>query len=132
MQPLLLRDGTRLSTGTRVAFASADILMDPSVTPNPRTSDPMRSYRKRRGQEEGHRHLFGQTDKDHLMFGHGKQACPGRLFAFAEIKMILARFLLDWEFEYPQEKSRPTNFLLDEMVFPDPPGKLMIKERVRN
>jgi cytochrome P450 len=33
------------------------------------------------------------------MFGYGRHACPGRFFAANEIKMMLSRFLLNYEFK---------------------------------
>ncbi|TGO61973.1 hypothetical protein BCON_0023g00310 [Botryotinia convoluta] len=129
MEPLTLRDGTYLPKGTHISFPSADILMDNSVTPNASLFDPLRSYRNRQQTGQSNRHLLGQTDKDHLAIGHGKQACPGRMFAVSEIKLILARFLLDYDFKYPQGCTRPKNMFLDENVFIDPLAKLMMQRR---
>ncbi|KAF2198781.1 putative cytochrome P450 [Delitschia confertaspora ATCC 74209] len=126
---ITLKDGTRIPKGTRLACANSEILNDPSVTPNPEAFDPMRSYRKRHETGELNKHLAGQPDKDNLSFGHGKQACPGRYFAVGEIKMILARLLLEFEFKYPEGKSRPKNFYADENVFPDPRARLMMRKR---
>src|SRR4051812_29441253 len=100
MQSIKLHDGTHIPQGTRVAFASAAILMDPAVTPDPDKFDGFRSYRKRQEPGEGHHHLWVQTDKEHLAFGHGKQACPGRHFAAAEIKVVLARIIKEYDIRY--------------------------------
>ncbi|KAF2191565.1 cytochrome P450 [Zopfia rhizophila CBS 207.26] len=127
--PITLKDGTHIPAGTRIACANHNILNDPLTTPNPDQFDPMRSYRKRHESGELNKHLAGQTDKDNLSFGHGKQACPGRYFAVGEIKMILARLLLEFEFKYPEGKSRPRNFYADENVFPDPWARLMMRKR---
>ncbi|KAJ6199361.1 cytochrome P450 monooxygenase-like protein [Bipolaris maydis] len=42
---------------------------------------------------------FVSTSPEHLAFGHGKHACPGRFFAANEIKIALCFLLLryDWE-----------------------------------
>lgn len=130
MEPLTLRDGTYLPKGTHISFPSADILLDNSVIPNASVFDPLRSYRARQQPGQLNRHLMGQTDKDHLAFGHGKQACPGRMFAVSEIKLILAQFLLDYDFKYPQGCTRPKNMFLDENIFLDPSAKLMMRRRV--
>ena len=68
------------------------------------------------------------TDKNHLHFGHGKYACPGRFFAVLEMKMILARFLLDYEFKYPEGQGRPRNLTMDENVLPDPAATLLVRK----
>jgi hypothetical protein len=46
--------------------------------------------------------------EEHLGFGHGIQACPGRFFAVNEIKLILVYFLMNSEFKQSekQQKSR--------------------------
>ena len=75
------------------------------------------------------KHAMAVPDKERLVFGHGKQACPGRFFAVNEMKMILARFLIGYEFKYPEGKSRPRNFFLEEYIIPDPRAKLMMRNR---
>jgi cytochrome P450 len=128
-EPFTLSDGVQLPKGTHVAVASAPILMDPAVVPDPEKFDPFRSYRKRLEPGEGNRHLFAMTDKDHLHFGHGKYSCPGRFFAINEIKMIMCRLLLEYDFAYPENQGRPVNMTADENIYPDPAAKLLIKRR---
>ena len=129
MKDISLHDGTQIPKGTRVAFSSYDILMDPTVVPDPETFDGWRSYRKRQEGGQERRHSWALTDKDHLAFGHGKQACPGRHFAAAEIKIILSKLLQEYDFKFPTRQSRPRNFSLDENIFPDPFAKLMLRRR---
>ena len=90
----------KLPKGTHIAMASAPILLDDKVTPNPLEFDPLRAYRKRLEPSEATRHQFATTDKDHLHFGHGKYSCPGRFFASNEIKIILAYFFLKYDIKY--------------------------------
>ena len=45
---------------------------------------------------------------DHLVFGYGTQACPGRFFAMHEAKVVVARILRNYEFKLknpPKEQS---------------------------
>lgn len=69
----------------------------------------MRSYRKRYANngELINRFTAGQTDKNSLSFGYGGQACPGRYFAVAEIKLVLMRLLLEFDFKLEEGKTRP-------------------------
>ncbi|KAF2735353.1 cytochrome P450 [Polyplosphaeria fusca] len=128
-----LSDGTRISKGTSIAFPSAALLMDPNLVENPETFDGFRAHRKRMELRPGEvfRHSMVTTDKDHLYFGHGKQACPGRFFAANEIKMILIWFLLEFDFRLPQnsqgEARRPKTFTIDEMCFADPRAKIEMR-----
>lgn len=125
--PLNLKDGTHIPAGTRIACANADILSD--SMPSPSTFDPMRAYRKRHETGELNKHQAGQTEKENLHFGYGKQACPGRFFAVGEIKMVIVRILNEFEFKYPEGKTRPRNFYADENVFPDPRARLLMRKR---
>ena len=162
MEQTRLSDGTILPRGTRIAFASAAIAMDPSVNMAPEQFDGFRSLKKRQRDLESlaaachddvhnkdtveksptpttapsaaailikNKHSMAVPDKERLIFGHGKQACPGRFFAVNEMKMILARFLIGYEFKYPAGKLRPRNFFLEEYIVPDPRAKLMMRNR---
>ena len=129
MEPLALSDGTYLPRGTFIAIAAASILLDPEVIPNPATFDAFRNYRKRLEPEERYRHQYVMVDKDHMHFGHGKHACPGRAVAVNELKLILGSFLLNYELKYPEGKSRPVNKTMDEFVFADPAATLLLRNR---
>ncbi|PSN63321.1 putative cytochrome P450 [Corynespora cassiicola Philippines] len=145
MQHIQLSDGTVLPKGTRIAFASASIAMDPMINPSPEQFDGFRSFYKRQrdleslaaaGQESSaaaalakNRNAMAFPDKDRLVFGHGRQACPGRFFAVSEMKLILARFLVGYDFKFLPGKSRPRNFFLEEYILPDPRAKLMMRTR---
>lgn len=141
MQQIELKDGTILPRGTQIAFASAAIAMDPAVYPAPEEFDGLRNFHKRLRDTEQpnianpvtlsihNKHAMSFPDSDRLVFGHGRQACPGRFFAVNEMKMILARFLIGYEFKFPPRKSRPRNFCLEEYIVPDPRAKLMMRSR---
>ena len=129
VDPLTLRDGTYLPKGTHVAFPAAHILWDDASIPDPEIFDPYRSYKSKGLASGGSHHVYGQTDKDHLAFGSGKQMCPGRLFAVAEIKSVFARLLLEYDFKYAEGKGRPENLCVDEMVVVNPKATLMIRKK---
>lgn len=81
---------------------SIAISNDPSIFPNPHTFDPLRFYHLRTSaagtnDEAGSRHKLAAVGEDSLNFGFGRNACPGRLFAAVEMKAILCRVLLGWE-----------------------------------
>lgn len=103
--------------------------MDPLLVPSPETFDGFRSYRKRLQPGESTKHLMVSIDKNHLYFGHGKQACPGRFFAANEIKMIMIRFLMEFDLRLCDGKERPKSFTVDEMCFADPRAKMQIRKR---
>lgn len=141
MQQIQLKDGTILPQGTQIAFASAAIAMDPIINNSPDQFDGSRTLTKRQRDNElidaaapgalasHNKHAMAVPDRERLAFGHGRQACPGRFFAVNEMKMIMARFLIGYELKYPEGKSRPRNFFLEEYIAPDPRAKLMMRNR---
>jgi hypothetical protein len=44
---------------------------------------------------------------DHLVFGYGTQACPGRFFAIHEAKVVLARILEKYDFKLKKPHESP-------------------------
>ncbi|KAK8086419.1 hypothetical protein PG994_001393 [Apiospora phragmitis] len=47
------------------------------------------------------------TSQEYLSFGGGRNSCPGRFFAAAELKLLLAHILLNYDFDF--QKKRPSN-----------------------
>ncbi|KAK8132038.1 cytochrome P450 monooxygenase, partial [Apiospora kogelbergensis] len=131
LEALTLKDGTKIPKGARIAWAGHELANDADVVARPERFDPLRSYRKRHADYEKNKHRFtaGQTNAASLSFGYGGQACPGRYFAVAEIKLVLMRLLLEFEFRLPDGKKRPQTMYADENVFMDPSAKLMMRTR---
>ncbi|KAF2244714.1 cytochrome P450 [Trematosphaeria pertusa] len=129
LTPLTLSDGTNIPAGTHLAFPSSALFTDSSVVPNPDTFDGFRSYRQRLQPGESTRHLMVSTNRNHLYFGYGKQACPGRFFAANEIKMILIRFLMEYDIRFAEGKKKPKWWTIDEMVFADPRARVEMRKR---
>lgn len=55
---------------------------------------------------------------DHLTFGLGPHACPGRYFAANEIKYVVAEMLVRYNFRTKSGKRAPDNVLLGMTRFP--------------
>lgn len=72
---------------------------DPELHQDPDKWDPYRFLRMREQSEMETEALLVTTSPNHLAFGHGKHACPGRFFATIEIKIILCHLLLKYEWE---------------------------------
>lgn len=47
----------------------------------------------------------------------------------AEIKLLVARLINEFDFKYPEGKSMPETMSADENVFVDPNAKLMMRKR---
>jgi cytochrome P450 len=127
--PITLHDGVRLPAGTHICIASYPTLLDSSFASNAKEFDGFRYYKKRQEAAEAQKHQYAMTDKNHLHFGHGKFACPGRFFASNELKMILVILLLKYDFKFPEGQGRPANLNADEFLYADPAARLMMKRR---
>ena len=65
-------------------------------------------------------------------FGYGRHACPGRFFAAAEIKLLLARILLDYEVKMPEEQTRRyANLAVANYCVADMKKELLFRRRLR-
>ncbi len=125
----VLSDGTALPSGSHICMPVNAIQNDPDVTPDPTSFDGFRYYKYRQRPGEGHLHQFATTEKNLLNFGHGKYACPGRFFASLEIKVILVRLIMNYDFKLTAHQGRPANLKAHEFLFPNPDGELLIRGR---
>lgn len=129
LQSHRLADGTILPQNTHVSVPVNAIQNDPEVTPEPDVFDGDRHFKLRQREDEGHLHQFSTTTESILNFGHGTYSCPGRFFASLEIKVILVKLIMDFDFKFPEGKSRPRNLVAHEFIFPNPEGELLIRAR---
>lgn len=129
LQDIVLNDGTLLPRGSHISMPVNAIQNHPSVTPNPEVFDPLRYYKLRQREGEVHLHQFATTEPEILNFGHGKYACPGRFFASLEIKNILVRLIMDYDWKLPEGQGRPENLRAHEFIFPNQKATLLMKGR---
>ncbi|KAJ5351660.1 cytochrome P450 [Penicillium brevicompactum] len=124
-QDLTLSDGLFLPKGTHICMASGPISRDPDVIENPAAFDAFR-YTKQNAQTSG----FVSTGSQHMHFGLGRYACPGRFFASFVMKLVLSRFLMDYEFKFaPDQTKRPNNLLIGDKIVPNVSTAIFIKRR---
>ncbi|KAH7310674.1 cytochrome P450 monooxygenase [Stachybotrys elegans] len=130
--PLKLSDGTVLPVGTHFAMASDAVLHDTSKLPgggDPYDFDGFRYSRLREDPENQNRYLFAQTDNNHLHFGHGRCACPGRFLTSVELKVLFVYLLSRYDFKYPEGEGRPENLVAEESRLPHQTARVFIRRR---
>ncbi|KAJ5155043.1 uncharacterized protein N7500_010482 [Penicillium coprophilum] len=122
-----LSDGLRIPRGTSL-MVSAHSMWDPEIYPDPRRYDGYRFYNLRQTSGQEGQHQLVSSTPDHMGFGYGKHACPGRFFAAAEIKVALCNILLNYDIEHRGEQS-PSVWSQGIHLFPDPTARIHIRRR---
>ncbi|RYP88811.1 hypothetical protein DL769_000225 [Monosporascus sp. CRB-8-3] len=105
----------------------------PSNLFEPQKSDPHRFYKLRTtdipdpiGYKSREQYQFVSVTKESMSFGLGRHACPGRFFAANEIKLILARILLEYDIKMPDGIETPySNFSVGVTNGTDPTKKIL-------
>jgi cytochrome P450 len=104
LSSITLSDGTILPSGMTLMI-SDDKAFDSETFSDPNKFDAERFLHLRQQSGEENRHQYVTTSSDHMGFGHGEHACPGRFFASLEIKIFLCVFLLNYDCRFkPGEK----------------------------
>ena len=123
---LELSDGTVIPKGSRIFVTGA--YKNPAVYENPEKFDAFRFARKR--LEPGQSNAWGHvtTSANHMGFGHGQHACPGRFFASNEIKVALCHLLLKYDFDLLDGKV-PPSFRFEGNISTSTESKICIRRR---
>lgn len=146
--------GVDLPRGSMVSFVSQPMHTDGDLFADPDAFDPFRFVRLRQeeaaaaaaaaGEKEKKekksatdvggnwsRHAFLST-ADLLIFGRGRNACPGRFLVDFQLKMFISHLLTNYDLRLPDEfhkSRRPVNKWLLEFIFPPKGIKLMVRRR---
>jgi len=119
-------DGTVIPKGANLGIPIT-AMTDEEFYEDPLKFDGHRFFNLR--QLPGHetKHQFVTTSNEHISFGHGKHACPGRFFASNEIKIALVQMLSTYDFRFPPGKGRPSPLHNGVSVGPDPRGQIQYR-----
>lgn len=85
-------EGVRIPAGSSIILSAYAIQRDPRIWANPDTFDPERF---RDGAPSHHRFAY-------FPFGIGPRTCIGKIFALAEMKLVVALGTRDYRLELPQ------------------------------
>ena len=123
----LKEENITIRKGQRIAV-DATRVSDSTLYENPEKFDIYRWMRMRETHETAAKAHFVSTSPDHLSFGHGMHACPGRFFAANEVKIALCFLLLNYDWELaPGTTARLLSFGTGHMI--DPQSTLRYKRR---
>ncbi|KAJ7116110.1 cytochrome P450, partial [Mycena crocata] len=128
-------DGTVIPYGSFLNVSGRFVQHDSANYDHPEVFDGFRFSCLREKQAHEHdegifrRHLIS-TGPDHLPFGHGKHACPGRrFFAATGLKTMVAHLLLNYDIKADDEGVRPPDHSFGLVRTPNPTAKIWIRKR---
>ncbi|KAK0702528.1 cytochrome P450 [Apiosordaria backusii] len=125
-----LSDGTYISKGSIIAV-SAERMWDPTVYPGSESWDGSRFLKMRSVPGSEHVAQLVSTSTEHMGFGHGQHACPGRFFAGNEVKIALLHLLLRYDWRLPEGAAPPQTKILGFSLGVDPSLRLEYRPRNR-
>ncbi|OAX80967.1 hypothetical protein ACJ72_04696 [Emergomyces africanus] len=122
-----LSDKTFLPKGELIIVA-CDKMWDPDTYPNPNTFDPYRFLKLRETPGHETSAQLVSPSPEHLGFGFGKHACPGRFFAANEVKIALCHILLKYDIKLAD--GYKTSILRNGLsLVSDPRARISIRRR---
>jgi cytochrome P450 len=121
-------DGTFIPKNSTIAVTSRNH-WDPKIYDKPNEWDGGRFLRMRDTPGQEHLAQLVSTGPDHLGFGHGQHACPGRFFASNEAKVILIHLLLKYDWRLPEGAPAPRLLHYGWSIRTDPTTKLQYRRR---
>ncbi|KAI1269658.1 cytochrome P450 [Xylariaceae sp. FL1019] len=124
---ITLSDGTVIPKGRRILVAGD--FDNPKVYPEPEKFDPLRFLKKRQEPGQENSWQFVTTSPEHLNFGHGQHACPGRFFASNEIKIILCHLLMKYDWRFVPGEPEPQARRFESTSSVDPNTRLQARAR---
>ena len=123
-----LSDGTFIPKNSMLTV-SQEVLWDEKVYPDPHTWDAYRFYRLRNQCQTTRGAQFITTSPEHFVFGHGTHACPGRLFAAHEIKIMVIILVRQLDWRLPNGADPPAAICQGFNLFRDPSQKVEYRQR---
>ncbi|KAK8093930.1 hypothetical protein PG997_000615 [Apiospora hydei] len=126
--------GVHIPKGYQVGIPAYQMHMDPSIWGE--DVEEFRSFRfltntKLQETDEFEpakaRQPWVTTSQDYLSFGGGRNSCPGRFFAAAELKLLLAHILLNYDFDF--QEGRPPNQWFGTNHLPPKKATIRVKKR---
>ncbi|KAI9155751.1 Cytochrome P467 monooxygenase [Paramyrothecium foliicola] len=127
LEDVTLPDGMTIKKGQKLAVGLTHMWSEEHYK-DALKFDPYRFLRMRETPGEDHMAHLVSTSPDHLGFGHGVHACPGRFFASNEVKIALCHLLLKYDWKLP-DGPKPQPISSGMSFNTNPNAKLLIRRR---
>ncbi|KAJ7580060.1 cytochrome P450 [Mycena floridula] len=128
-QKYTFSDGTTVPAGYFVRVINRAICFDEKYYPNPEEFQPFRFSDLRQQAGESIKHQTSTPGVDHLLFGIGRHACPGRFFALNSTKLALAEILLNYDMRFDQDGYIPPAQWFNANIMPDAKAGILFRKR---
>ncbi|GKT56017.1 cytochrome P450 [Colletotrichum tofieldiae] len=112
------------------AKSPAESNNEQEIYPDPERFDGRRFLRMRESANNEHIAQLASVSPEHLGFGLGAHACPGRFFGASSAKLIMSNILLKYEFKLVNDEKTtvdPMRFGFSTLV--NPRAKVLIRRR---
>lgn len=126
-ETIQLKDGPYIKKGDLISISSHN-MWDDSVYPDSQKFNGYRFYNMRENDGQHAATQFVSTSANHLGFGHGLHACPGRFFAATEVKVALCHILLRYDIKLANTEQ-PQIFELGTSLYTDPLAHIAVRKR---
>lgn len=122
---ITLPNGVTLPPGTSVGV-ECTMWSDAETYPSPEKFDGYRFLRMREAGDDTA--VLSATNQKHVAFGLGRSICPGRFMAANEVKVLIARLLLDYDIRL-EEGYEPRIIHHGFEMLSDPLARVEVRRR---
>ena len=134
MSPITLSDKTELQPGTFISLPSGPMARDPVYYSDPDTFKADRFYQNNGLSSETSTvtpNDLTSIEPGNLAWGSGRFTCPGRWYASAEMKLIIAVILTRYDLRLPiDQESRLPNWYFDDATQPSRKQEILLRRRI--
>ena len=103
-------------------------MWDNAIYADALTFNGYRFYNMRENDGQHAATQFVSTSANHLGFGHGAHACPGRFFAATEVKVALSHILLNYDIKLV-DSEKPNIYQFGTSLYTDPLAHIAVRKR---
>jgi len=120
LRPFTFSNGVTIPAGTMISIPSSAVHRDERIFTNPDEFDGFRfaKLRESEGDNANNRYKTISISQEHLPFGVGRHACPGRFFGVNEIKTLLAHIIVTYDIKFEEGKGVPQDLFFSGVRFP--------------
>jgi len=136
MSRMALRDftfsnGTVVPAGTIINVSAYGTHHDAAIYKEAETMDAFRFSNMRTMEGESTKHQMAAVNDSFVLFGGGRNMCPGRFFAVNELKALLAHVLINYDVKFENDGGVPAEHWEGSACTPNSSAQVMFRKRAR-